>query len=277
LVKDSINRQQIQYFEIQLTAIMSHSPNYFYTHDKELVNEIQEENPEADVKEVRKILKEQWEVLDEDEKEPWEEMSLKSQKKSPKKSVEKSPKKSAVSAKETSPKKSPKVKGQYNKRAKTAWIHFFTDDDIRSSHTEKGKHLMKVLSEKWKGMSDDEKQPWVDKHETQKEELAENPILKIRKSPSPRKSTKRETQLLEEVKQLKEQMKILIEWKEAQEKKSVEKDDSDVEDDSDEDEEEVEGNEKDDSDVEDDEEEVEVEEKDSDEDSDEEDDSDEEE
>ena len=72
---------------------------------------------------------------------------------------------------------------------------------------------MKALSEEWKGMSDDERQPWVDKHEAQKQELEENPILKVRKSPSPRKSTKRETQLLEEVKQLKEQVKILIEWK----------------------------------------------------------------
>ena len=212
LVKDSINRQQIQYFEIQLTAIMSHSPIYFYTHDKEQVKEIQEENPEAVMKEVRKILKEQWEVLEDEEKEPWEEMSLKS-KKSPK----------------NSPKNSPKGEGKYKKRAKTAWIHFFTDPDIRSTHTEKGKHLMKVLSEEWKGMSVDEKQPWVDKHEAEKEELAENPVLKVRKSPSPRKSTKRETQLLEEVKQLKAQMKILIEWKESQEKASVEKEDSDEE------------------------------------------------
>ena len=114
MVKDSINRQQYTILQIHLTTNMSHSAIYFYTHDKELVNEIQEENPDADVKEVRKILKEQWEVLDDEEKEPWEEMSLKSQKKSPKKSVLKSPK------------KTPNGEGQYKRRAKTAWIHYFT-------------------------------------------------------------------------------------------------------------------------------------------------------
>ena len=31
---------------------------------------------------------------------------------------------------------SPKNEGQYKKRAKTAWLHFFTDPDIRSTHTE---------------------------------------------------------------------------------------------------------------------------------------------
>ena len=134
------------------------------THDKELVNDIQEENPE-----VRKILKEPWEELD-DDKEPCEEMSLNTQKKSPKKS----PKKVQQKNVEKSLAKSPKVEGKYKKRAKTAWIHFFTDPDIRSTHTEKGKHLMKVLSEKWKGMSDDERQPWVDKHKTEKEDRDED-------------------------------------------------------------------------------------------------------
>ena len=213
---------------------MSHSAIYYYLRNDEVIETAEEENPDLNKTEIKQLLKDQWELLDDDDKLPFEEMSEAS--KSPMKASKKSPKKSPKSPMKASksPKKSPTSDGERAKRGKSAWIHYFTDPEVREKMDEKGKELMKALSGKWKTMTDEEKEPWVEKALMEKQELEENPIM-VEKKVSPRKKTSaREKKLEEEVEKLKKQVKMLLDWKESQEK--VEESDSEEDSESEEDE-----------------------------------------
>ena len=200
---------------------MSHSAIYYQLRNDEVIETAEDENPDLNKAEIKQLLKDQWEVLDDEDKLPFEEMSEAS--------------KSPMKASKKSPKKSPKSEGERAKRGKSAWIHYFTDPEVREEMDEKGKELMKALSGKWKTMTDEEKEPWVEKALKEKQELEENPIM-VEKKVSPRKKTSaREKKLEEEVEKLKKQVKMLLDWKESQEKVE-ESEDEDEESDSEEDE-----------------------------------------
>ena len=107
-------------------------------------------------------------------------------------------------------------------RAKTAFMHYLYDPNIRGPIKEENKEykpsdLTQHISKMWGGLNDDEKKPWEEKSEKQKQELLDNPQYKTKKVKKPKEKEETRTQELEKMvaslqKQI-EELKTLYEQK----------------------------------------------------------------
>ena len=150
------------------------SPYVIFVHHPSNKDPLKKAHPDKQPKEIVSILAAKWQTLTDEEKQPW--IKLHEEKKA---ELLANPQPRATSN------KNPGVK---YKRAKSPYIHYSTDPAIRGPIQEanpdaKPNQITKLISEQWNKLSDEEKQPYKEKFEKEKKELAENPIAKPQKVP----------------------------------------------------------------------------------------------
>lgn len=174
---------------VQKTAL------WYYKNDSALQDQIKKQNPEMDSKQIKQQLKQQWKNMTPNEKSPYErmviinkqsELDLECEEVPPEIETKQETLDEEVLQEETTSVETTSVEktsqdeimpdGMKPKQAKSSFMHFLYDKQIRDKYPEcKGKELTKKLSKQWNDMSDSEKKPWVDKHLEEKQELIENP------------------------------------------------------------------------------------------------------
>jgi hypothetical protein len=178
----------------------------FYIGDQQQRDEAQEAYPDFSDAQIREHLEEQWEELDDEDRAPYEALVIAASKK--KKPIKKkSPKKKA-------PKKSPKASLETRpKKACNAYFHFMQHHRESGEHEETGAALTKVLSALWRKLTPEEKEPWEEESEREKEELLQNPIMiptkKRSTSRSPSSESKKIKALEKELRLLKQRVTAL--------------------------------------------------------------------
>jgi hypothetical protein len=203
----------------------AHTAIYFYQRDPSEVKAAKDEYPDYSDKQVRDHLKEVWDELEVEDREPYEEKSRESKANSPKNKSSKSKSPKSKSPKSKSPKsKAPKSKSPKNtksntpkeqtmrpKKAKTAFFCYLYDPDIRSAaapHVTKESNLTSVISAQWRELEEEGKQKWRDVSEQEKAELQDNPVLVAKKSSPSKKSSARDANRIAE---LEKQLAVLAE------------------------------------------------------------------
>jgi hypothetical protein len=178
----------------------------FYIGDQDQLDEAQEAYPDFSDAQIREHLEEQWEELDDEDRAPYEALVIAASKK--KKPIKKkSPKKKA-------PKRAPKASLETRpKKACNAYFHFMKHHRETGEHEETGAALTKVLSALWRKLTPEEKEPWEEASELEKQELLQNPIMvptKKRSSPrTPSSEAKKIKQLEKEIRLLTERITAL--------------------------------------------------------------------
>ena len=165
----------------------------FLTKDKELRQKLKDEHPEWNhtdiMAEYARLWKTEW---TDEQRKPYEELAKKA-------------KEEFIATEE--PQESGKVETvQVKKRAKTAFIFYLYDpkvrDPVKQAHPEyKPKDLTSHISKLWKLLTDQDKKPWEELSNKQKQEYLENPVYeekkkKVKKIP-PTQLTVDKTQQLE--------------------------------------------------------------------------------
>jgi len=184
------------------------SPYVLYVHDPANKNPIKEQFPDKAPKEIVSILAAKWNQLSDEEKKPW---VLKHEEK--KAELIANPQPRAVSN------KTPGVK---YKRAKSAYIQYSTDPKIRAPIVEanpeaKPNEITKLISAQWNGLTTEEKQPYQDLYEKERQELIDNPQPKPQKKQPVRSAPAQPSLSVDSG--LKKQVAELLQFKQAAEER----------------------------------------------------------
>jgi hypothetical protein len=178
----------------------------FLTKDKELRQKIKDEHPDWNhtdiMAEYARLWKMEW---TDEQRKPYEELAKKA--------------KEEFIATEESQDGGEIETVKVKKRAKTAFIFYLYDpkvrDPVQEAHPEyKPKDLTSHISKMWKLLSDEDKKPWEDLSNKQKQEFLENPIyeekkVKVKKPPPTQLTVDRTQQLEIMVENLQKQIKEL--------------------------------------------------------------------
>ena len=161
---------------------------YFFYNDPLVTKPLREQHPDADDKTFKALLKEQWKTLSEEEKEKYKQMH----KDQDLRHAQSSPVQVSSHLVSNPPTETTTLVA---KRPRNAYIHYKTNPEVIEKAKEqdsslKGKSLTSYLAKKWNEMSEEEKQPWVDKYNQEKQELLENPIMTTKKVKSKQVKTK---------------------------------------------------------------------------------------
>lgn len=178
----------------------------FLTKDKELRQKIKDEHPDWNhtdiMAEYARLWKTEW---TDEQRKPYEELAKKA--------------KEEFIATEDSQDGGEIETVKVKKRAKTAFIFYLYDPKVREPVQEankdyKPKDLTSHISKMWKLLTDEEKKPWEELSNKQKQEYLENPIyeekkVKVKKTPPTQLTVDRTQQLEIMVENLQKQIKEL--------------------------------------------------------------------
>ena len=127
-----------------------------YSSDQKVRSAVQESNPDADFGTISKLIAAQWKCLSVEDKTPYEEASAKEKAEM------------AAHKEATKPKKT---------RAKSAYLHYSMDPTIRAgakqaNPTMSVTDLAKVLGAQWKALTDEQRKPYNEAYQKEKDALA---------------------------------------------------------------------------------------------------------
>lgn len=194
--------------------MVQHTASWYYKNDETVMSEVRKTNPEMSSKDLKTLLGQQWKGLTPDQKAPYERMVIVSKEEKldleydeippnienldSNKTIEEDeildqgnleeevPTSSSSSSSSSSMSSNPNSEetgkplpeGKKYKQPKSSFMHFLYDPLVREEHPNfSGKELTKHLSTLWNQMSQEEKKPWVEKHQNEKDDLKKNPIL----------------------------------------------------------------------------------------------------
>ena len=188
--------------------MVQHTASWYYKNDDTVMSEVRKTNPEMSSKDLKTLLGQQWKGLTPDQKAPYERMVIVSKEEKLDLEYDEIPPNienlylsknieddildqgnleeeiptlnsiSMSSNPNSEDTEKPLPEGKKYKQPKSSFMHFLYDPLVREEHPDfSGKELTKHLSTLWNQMSQEEKKPWVEKHQNEKDDLKKNPIL----------------------------------------------------------------------------------------------------
>jgi hypothetical protein len=148
-----------------------------YITDSEIIQKAQDLDPSLKGKYLNKHLSTLWNQLSKDQQQPWVDKYQEDKQKlldNPVMITKKS-KKPAVTQTITQ-----------HKQAKTPFFHYSQDTKVKQDHLDSHPNmtpneLKKLLGSNWKSMTPEQQQPWIDRHDEEKKQLLETPIMITKK------------------------------------------------------------------------------------------------